>query len=303
MLRSLKIFSYLTLAIPLAWADLAFSQDLDPRRYVNLPISQNFIALAYSYSEGELGVSESISLEDASIRFDGPALSYVRTFQLAGNASSLDILQPYACVAGNALLDGERVTGERCGFADTSLRITYNFIGAKALDIQEFRRRKRELVVGASIQVSMPTGDYDENKLLNTGANRWSIKPEIGVTVPINRWRFEFAAAARFFTDNDEYLETSRLEQDPVYTLQAHVNYDISRRQSVSVSSNYFVGGKTFRDGVQSAISQENSRLGLTWTYALTSRHLIKLLFHKGVVTRIGNDSDVVTAAWSYRWD
>ena len=123
------------------------------------------------------------------------------------------------------------------------------------------------------------------------------------MTIPWNKWSVEFAAGVRFFTDNDKFLETSVLSQDPLYNLQAHVHYDLSRRQSMSISSNYFFGGKTFRDGMQSAIRQANSRLGASWTYSLNAHHIIKVVVHTGVITRIGNDSDVLTVAWSYRWD
>lgn len=282
---------------------LAGGQDLDPRRYVNLPVGQNFIALAYSYSEGGVNVAPSVPLEDAFLRIDGPALGYIRTFAIAGNASSVDLLQPYACVAGSALLEGERVSGQRCGLADTTMRISYNFIGARAVQLSEFATLPKQIVVGASVQVSLPSGDYDNTKLVNLGANRWYIKPEIGLTIPWRNWSFEFAAGVRLFGDNDDFLEGSRLEQDPLYNLQAHAHYDFSRRQSVSISSNYFFGGKTYRDGAPAAISQGNSRIGLSWKYSLNSRHIIKLLLQTGVITRIGNESDVVTVAWSYRWD
>ena len=279
------------------------AQDLEPRRYANLPVGQNFLALAYSYSEGGLSVSPSTPLEDANLRIDGPALAYLRTFDIGGKSSSLDFALPYACVSGSALLDGERISGQRCGFADALARISYNFFGAPAIELSKFGGQPKQVVVGASVQVSMPTGDYDNTKLVNIGSNRWYIRPEIGVTIPWRELSFEFAAGVRFFTDNDDFLEGSRLEQDPLYNLQAHIHYDFSRRQSVSVSGNYFFGGETFRDGSQSAIRQGNSRLGASWAYAFNSKHIMKLVAHTGVITRLGNDSDVLTIAWSYRWD
>ena len=75
----------------------AKSQDLDPRRYVNLPVGQNFLAGAYTYSEGDVNVSPSIPLDDAFLRIDGPAVVYARTFSIAGNLASVDVLLPYVC--------------------------------------------------------------------------------------------------------------------------------------------------------------------------------------------------------------
>jgi hypothetical protein len=280
----------------------ANAQDLDPRRYVNLPIGQNFVALAYAYSEGDVNVSSSSPLSDASIRIAGPALAYARTFGFAGNAATFDILAPYTCANGSAVLDGQRRSRSVCGPGDTRVRLSYNFVGAKAVSLSEFARQPKLVVVGASVQVSVPTGLYDNDKLLNIGANRWYIRPEIGVSVPWKKWSFEFAGGVRFFTDNDEFLGV-RLKQDPLYNVQAHLIFDLTRRQWVSLDSNYFFGGDTSMDGVQSETRQNNSRLGLTWAFALNSQHILKFLAHTGVVGRIANDSDMYTVAWSYRWD
>jgi len=281
----------------------ANAQDLDPRRYTNIPVGQNFLALAFVYSEGDVNFSSSVPLTDAKIRVDGPALAYLRTFSIAGKSASVDILLPYACVAGSALLNGERASREVCGLADTALRVSYNFIGAPATELREFARRKRTNVVGASVQIGMPTGQYDADKLLNIGANRWYIKPEIGVSIPVNKWSFEFAAGVRIFTDNSDFLGDVNLAQDPLYNIQSHVIYDLTPRQWVSLDANYFFGGDTFQDDVPSAARQNNSRLGLTWTVGLNSKHLLKFLAHTGVIGRVSNDSDTFTVAWSYRWD
>jgi len=281
----------------------ANAQDLDPRRYTNIPVGQNFLALAFVYSEGDVNFSSSVPLTDAKIRVDGPALAYLRTFSIAGKSASVDFLLPYACVAGSALLNGERASREVCGLADTSLRVSYNFIGAPATELREFVRRKRTAVVGASVQIGMPTGQYDADKLLNVGANRWYIKPEIGVSIPVNKWSFEFAAGVRIFTDNSDFLDDVNLTQDPLYNIQSHVIYDLTPRQWVSLGANYFFGGDTFQDDAPSSTRQNNSRLGLTWTIGLNSKHLLKFLAHTGVIGRISNDSDTFTVAWSYRWD
>lgn len=280
----------------------ANAQDLDPRRYVNLPIDQNFLAIAYAYSEGDVNVSPSSPLSDAMIRVDGPALAYVRTFGVAGNSASFDMLLPYACASGSAVLNGQRQSRSICGPGDAKLRLSYNFVGAKAVSLREFAKQPKTVVVGASAQVSIPTGQYDQEKLLNISANRWYIRPEIGVSFPWRKWSFEFATGVRIFTDNDDFIGV-QLEQNPLYNIQAHVIYDLTPRQWVSLDTNYFFGGDTYQDGVPSASRQNNSRLGVTWSVALNSQNILKFLAHTGVAGRIANNSDTFTVAWSYCWD
>jgi hypothetical protein len=280
----------------------ANAQDLDPRRYVNLPIGQNFVAIAYAYSEGNVNVSPSSPLSDASIRADGPAVAYLRTFGVAGNSASFDALMPYACANGSAVLDGQRRYRSICGPGDARLRLSYNFFGAKAVSLSEFSRQPKTVVVGTSVQVSIPTGQYDSDKLLNIGGNRWYIRPELGFSIPWRKWSFEFATGVRFFTDNDEFLG-ARLKQDPIYNMQAHLIYDLTPRQWVALDSNYFFGGDTYQNDVPLVSRQDSSRLGLTWAVALNSQHILKFLAHTGVAGRIANDSDMYTVAWTYRWD
>jgi hypothetical protein len=203
------------------------AQDLDPRRYTNIPVGQNFLALAVLYSEGDVTFAPSVPLTDARIRVDGPALAYLRSFAIAGKSASFDVLLPYGCVAGSAVLDGERASRDVCGLGDSALRVSYNFIGAPAAELPEFVRQKKATVVGASLQVGMPTGQYDDDKLLNVGANRWYIKPEIGLSIPWKKWSFEFAAGVRIFSDNDSFVDGATLSQDPIYNIQSHVIYDL----------------------------------------------------------------------------
>jgi len=298
-----RYFSWFAAVTCLSISYTSNAQDLEPRRYVNLPVGQNFIALTYSHTEGDVNFSPSVPLTDAFLTIEAPAVAYVRTFDIGGKSSSFDVLQPYVCLDGSALAEGERVTRDVCGLGDARARISYNFFGAPAIQISEFGKRPRRVVAGVSVQVGIPVGQYDDTKLVNIGTNRWEIKPEIGISIPWRKWSVEFAAGVRFFTDNDDFLQTSTFEQDPLYNLQAHIHYDLSRRQSLSLSSNYFFGGETYRDGVQTAIRQENARLGVSWSFALNPKHIIKVIMNTGVITRVGNDSDQYTAVWSYRWD
>ena len=281
----------------------AEAQDLDPRRYVNLPTGQNFLRFAFGYSEGDVNVTPSVPLEGAFLSMNAVSLAYMRTMNLGGKAASFDAYVPHVCASGSAVLDGERLYREVCGLGDALLRFTYNFAGAPALELSDFVKRERELVVGASVQVSLPTGDSSSDYLLNIGANRWVIRPEIGMSVPLRNWSFEFSAGARFFSDNNDYVGDTTLSQDPIYNLQVHFIYDLSPRQWLSLNANYFFGGITYRDGTQAAIRQENSRVGITWSMAVNSKLALKLAAHAGVVTRVGNDSNTISMAAIYRWE
>jgi len=281
----------------------AEAQDLEPRKYVNLPIDQNFLRVAGGYSRGEVELTPGLPLVDSDLKLAGTSLAYLRTLDVGGSAASFDMYMGYFCAQGSTVIDGTRQEGRVCGNGDARARFTWNFIGASALQLGDFVKKEREMVVGASVQVLVPVGQYDENRVLNIGANRWVLRPEIGMSLPSGKWSFEFAAGGRFFQDNDDYVGGSTLEQDPVYNLQAHIVYDLTRRQWLAVDVNYFFGGATFRNDQPTLVKQQNSRFGLTWNVALNSKNVIQLAFSNGVITRVGNDSTNLSLAWVYRWE
>ena len=63
------------------------------------------------------------------------------------------------------------------GLGDPIVRLSVNFYGAPAVSMDEYPTYQQDILVGASLQVSPPLGQYDPTRLLNVGTNRWSIRP------------------------------------------------------------------------------------------------------------------------------
>jgi len=292
-----------TALILLALLPLSLSaQDLEPRTYNNLPMGQNFLGVGYGYSDGEINPSPSVPLRDIEITMKVVVAAYVRSLDFRGKAGKVDALWGRACQKGSGYVNEVLIRGDRCGTLDPSMRLTYLFYGAPSMDMQTFRNTPQSRVIGMSLQVNMPLGDYNNENLINTGSNRWTIKPEIGIS---NRWGAfsgEAAFAARFFTDNDNYAGNSTLKQDPLYQLQAHLVYDLPKGRWIAFDSNYFWGGRTEKYGVKGDDRQDNSRIGITFSTPLNAQNSIKLYAHRGLVSNIGNDSDTFGIVWQYRW-
>jgi len=279
------------------------AQDLEPRTYTNIPVGQNFIGIGYIYSDGEINPSPSVPLKDVEITMKTTVAGYVRSLDLWGTAGKIDAAWGRACMDGSGNFNGRTVRGDRCGTLDPSVRLSYLFYGAPAMDMQQFRSNPSRRVIGASLKVDMPLGDYNNENLINTGSNRWTFKPEIGIS---NRWgsriSVEAALAARLFTDNNNSFRGTKLEQNPLYQLQAHFIYDLPKGRWLSVDGNYFWGGRTSRDGVKGDDIQKNSRIGVTLGWPITPQHSLKFYASRGVITNIGNDSDTYGVLWQYRW-
>ncbi|WP_394205398.1 transporter [Shewanella waksmanii] len=277
------------------------AQDLEPRSYTNLPIGQHFIAAGYANSSGEVSPSPSAPVEDAKLDIDAYIVGYATSFSLFGSSAKFDTAVSRSCFTGSARLQGDKVSVDRCGYTDPTFRLSWNFFGAPAMEIQDFSAWHQGLVIGASMQVTAPLGSYQTDKLLNSGANRWVYRPGVGMSHRIGRWYYDIIASIRFYGDNDEYLGDGQLSQDPQVNLQAHLIYNFNRGHWLSLNGNFFFGGETVKNGIQSDDDQQNSRFGLTYSYSLTAKHSLKLSVSTGVLTRYGNDFDTYGLMWQYR--
>lgn len=278
------------------------AQDLEPRSYANTPVGMNFLLLGYFYSDGDVATDPSAPLEDGKVTVHGGITGYIRSLDLWGKSGKLAALLPYACADGSATLAGRPGERDICGPADPRLRLSINFYGAPALSLEDFRRYRQDLIIGATLQVTAPVGQYDSDKLLNIGTNRWSAKTEIGASRALGRVTLELAGAATFYTDNDNYFGDQKREQDPVYSIQGHFIYNFTHGAWGAIDGTYFRGGRTTTDGVRADDSQENTRIGATLALPVNRHNSVKLYASTGLATRAGGDFDTIGAAWQYRW-
>src|SRR5262249_44646881 len=184
----------------------------------------------------------------------------------------------------------------------SALRFCVTCRGAPALSLEEFGNYKHDLIVGASLQAGLPLGQYDSEKLVNLGTDRWFVKPELGISKAWGPLTLEAAAGVTFFTANDDFFGGKRRTQAPVYALQGHVSYNFRPGLWVGLDGTYYTGGRTTTDGVQDSNFQGNSRLGVTFALPVNRHTSIKLYYSTGVSTRTGGNFDTVGIAGQYRW-
>lgn len=283
-------------------APAALAQEIEPRTYSNTPIGVNFLLAGYGHAEGGVATDPSIPLENANLRTHSTVFAYARSFEVGGQSGKFDLIVPYGWVSGTAEFAGQPREREVSGFGDPKLRFSLNFYGAPALSLPDFASYRQDLIVGASVQVSVPSGQYDADKLVNIGTNRWFVKPEIGFSKAWGPWTLELATAATFFADNDDFLGGKTREQDPIYSVQGGLIYGFRNGIWVAFNGTYFTGGRTTVDGVEDDDLQKNSRAGLTVALPVDRHNSVKLYASTGLSTRTGTDFDTVGILWQYRW-
>jgi len=290
------------LLIILFTAAPAVAGEIEPRSYVNTPVGVNFLLAGYVYSKGDLATPGASPLKDAELTTHSGVLAYARSLDVWGKSGKIDVVVPYTDLSGNGMVGGERRERNVTGFNDPRARFSVNFYGAPALSLAEFANYKQELLIGASVQVSAPLGQYDPDRLINLGNNRWFVKPDIGISRQWGDLTLELATGAMFFTDNDDYFGGQKLEQDPLLISQFHLTYSAGRGIWAALSGNYDYGGRTTVDGGQKDDFQKNARLGVTLALPVNRNNSLKLYASTAVHTTVGNDYDMYGAVWQYRW-
>jgi hypothetical protein len=283
-------------------ATRACAAELEPRAYANAPVGLNFLIAGYAYSEGGLSFSEASPIKDAHLRIHTEAVAYARTLDVWGKSGKFDVILPYSQLSGTAMVDGQTREREISGLQDPRFRFSVNLHGAPALSMQEFAGYRQDLIIGASVQVSAPVGQYDAGKLVNLGTNRWFIKPDVGISKAFGPLTLELSTGVFFFTNNDDFYGGTTLEQDPVFSTQAHVIYSFGRGVWGALDGTYDYGGRTTVGGVRGDDVQANSRVGGTLALSVDRNNSIKLYASTGTSTRTGSDYTLGGVAWQYRW-
>ena len=281
---------------------VAAAQSLEPRAYSASPVGLNFAVAAYSHSTGGIAFDPSLPLEDGHGRVDAFSLGYVRTLDILGNSGSVAVLLPLARFDGSATHNGVEESRHITGMADPGLRLAVNFHGAPAMTGAQFADYRQDLIIGASVVLTAPLGQYDSARAVNLGTNRWSARPELGLSQAAGPWTFELSAGGTWFTRNDDFFGGNVREQDPVYSAQLHVTRQFARGTWGAVSATSYRGGRTTLNGVPRDDRQSGSRFGATFAFPLARQHSLKLFASTGLYARTGTNFETFGVAWQYLW-
>jgi hypothetical protein len=280
----------------------ARAQDIEPRAYSNAPVGVNFLIVGYAYTRGGLATDASSPITNPDLQTSSAVVAYARVLDLWGMSGKFDAIVPYTSLSGTAEYQGQPVSRNVAGIANPAFRLSINLYGAPALTLKEFAAWEQDLIIGASLRVLPPWSQYDNTRLVNVGSNRWTIKPEVGISKAVGPWTLEMAAGVTFYTDNDDFFNGKTLSQNPIYSLRGHLIYGFPSGIWASVDGTWFAGGRTTVDGALNNDLQQNWRAGATLAFPLDRLNSIKLYVSTGLSARTGNEFDLAGVAWQHRW-
>lgn len=286
------------------------AQDLSPRAYIITPVRSNAVTVGNVFNDGELLFEGTVPIADATGRLNMPNLTLYRSLSVLGRSANVAATLAYGVGNFEGTVFGTETNVYRSGLFDSVLRFSVNLKGAPAMKLSEMRKWQQKLLIGASLKVVAPTGQYDPTKLINLGANRWAFKPEVGLSRRWGSWILDAYAAVWFFTENPEFFSRNQYfpgvqsqTQDPIAAFETHLSYDFRPRLWVSLDGNFWYGGRTSLNGVENpATLQKSSRIGVTASFPLTRHQSIKVGYADGAYVRFGGDYKIASVAWQYSW-
>jgi hypothetical protein len=284
-----------------------FAQDLEPRRWSYLPTNLNVLGVATGWTDSDILFDPVMRIEDATSDVYVAAASYVRTFEFFGKSSRVDMLAPYAAGRWEGLVDGVDTVVRRRGFTDPRIRFSMLLYGAPPLSGKAYMQYRQEhpvmTTVGAAVAVTLPLGDYNDQKLINLGDNRFSIRPQIGVLHQRYKWQFELTGSVFLYQDNNDFLNGGELDQDPMWFVQGHVIYTFKPGWWASLSGGYAYGGRSWINGDPKTDDRRTNYFALSVGVPISQRQSLKFSYFTSQTNiSVGSDFDAFIAAWSINW-
>lgn len=267
----------------------------------------NFAGGGYAYTEADIFFDPALQLEDVKMKRHTVAFKYVHAFELLDKSARIDVGQGFAKAKWNGLLDGVPASTRRTGWTDSFVRFAVNLYGAPPLSGKDFMAyrasKKTETIVGTALRVRLPTGDYEKEKLVNLGQNRFVFTPQFGVVHRRGKWTGEWTTQVSLYTKNDEFFDGNTREQKPMYVTHAHILRAFRPGEWLGIGIGYEYGGDNKINGVDKDDRKRDIGWAAHYSYPLSPRSGLKVTY---IGTRAqadtGFDSDTVVLSGAYAW-
>jgi outer membrane putative beta-barrel porin/alpha-amylase len=289
---------------------LGKAQDLAPRAYLITPVHSNAVTLSYSFFSGELLFDGAVPITDSTAKVNVSVFSVTHSLRFLGRSANFSVSLPYGIGNFRGTVVGAETKAYRSGCFDSSYRFSINLKGGPAMEVRDFREWKQKTLLGVSFKFVAPTGQYDPEKLINYGTNRWALKPEFGMSHRWGHWVGDSYAAVWFFTANHNFFSGNQFSggkntqtQNPTFAFEGHLSYDVKPRLWASLDANFWVGGRSSLNGVENPSTlQRNSRIGGTVSIPVSKHQSFKFSYNRGAYISYGGNYQNVSAAWQYSW-
>ncbi len=282
-------FSLLALLSQYSYADLGDG----PRAYLPPPINTNVFILYGMQVSGNSMFDSGIVIPNLDLDIDLLVAQYTRTMEIADQYVAFTAVQPQGRLSSKITLPNApnfKSETESEGLGDTQLLISAGLYGLPPLTLATYRDYKPELVVGGLVRITLPTGEYDEDKSANLGANRYSLQLGSPITFAFGEsfvdprlTTLDLLPTITLYSDNDDPFNADKTSQKPLFKFESHFTHNFNSAFWASLDSVYSYGGETKTDGQSGDNRQRSFNMGTTLGFQLSKKLGLKLSYGKTI--------------------
>ena len=281
----------------------ACAQFTDSHSYDNSPVGLNQIELSYAYVHANASIDNALVVAGARLNLNQGTINYTRYFGLASRLMWVNASLPLGSISGE--VTSTNIHGAVSGSGDSSYQVAALLKGGPALSVSQFENYKPTTVLGMSLTVTAPSGSYQADRILNLGAGRWSLKPEVALSHPFgpeDKWQMDVYANASFYTSNTSYHGREILRQEPLPGVEGHISYAPIEKVWLSLNTRYSFRGTTSVDGIDQGNPQRNFILGSEINFSINARNSLLIEFAKALVHQNGPAIVGFAIKYDYTW-
>jgi len=253
----------------------SYAQDDGARLYMMVPRDTTIASLRLHRLHSNIAADPG-SVADGRLDTNLGVFQFVQALNFNGNQGFVFLVVPASRIEATAESLAGGGSNSIAGLGDAQLGFVYGVHGTPALGIEDYKDHRPGLAVNLLAKLFFPTGEYDSDRSINIGANRWALRLGVPIVYAIGEHMadpglvtVELMPTVTFFGANDDPFEAGRSRQKPLFILEGHLTRGFTRTFWASLDLLWREGGEVRLDGKDAGNAQSALSLGATTVFAL----------------------------------
>jgi hypothetical protein len=158
------------------------------------------------------------------------------------------------------------------------------------------------------VMMGVPIGEYDKDKVVNLGLNRFygrlalPVKYHFGVFSPGYMSSLELIPSVWLFAGNDDFVG-QEMDNDPLLQFEAHLTHDFTSSFFGSVDLLYRGGFQSEINGVEVGEDLDIGNLGFTLNYQVNDNFMMRTSYMSNLFGDDDLDNSILRLQFVYGWN
>lgn len=194
------------------------------------------------------------------------------------------------------------------GYGDPSVQLDVNLFGTPPLiSTVDLVNYEPTWTLDAAVLLGVPIGNYDGDRLINIGQNRFFSRFALPMKYHFGRFAagymtsIELTPSVWVFGENDDFLG-QKLENDPLWQIEGHVTHDFTRTFYGSLDFLYRRGFESEINGVGVGSEVDVGNIGLTLNFQVSGNFFVRASYSSNVFGDDDLDNSMFRMQFVYGW-